>query len=64
MVGYPASATGFPANFQIGLAEAANSNLPNAAKAWEIFTGRSTKPDYTGAPQFAVIPRDIPGGAP
>jgi hypothetical protein len=58
MVGYPYSATGFPANFQIGLAAAANSNAPDARKAWAIFEGMHVKPDYTGAPQFAVIPRN------
>lgn len=57
MVGYPQSPTGFPANLQVGLAAAADSNVPDAWKAWQIFQGRSVKPDYGKAPQFAVIPR-------
>jgi hypothetical protein len=64
MVGYPHSATGFPANFQIGLAAAADSRLTNAASAWTIFENRSVKPGYTDAPQFAVIPRDVAGSSP
>jgi hypothetical protein len=63
MVGYPLSATGFPANFQIGLAAAADSEVPNAAKAWEIFAERSALPDYSDAPQFAVTPRETAGGS-
>jgi hypothetical protein len=63
MVGHPKSAVGFPANFQIGLAAAADSSLPNAAKAWNIFENRSAKPNYSGAPQFAVIPRTVGGSS-
>jgi hypothetical protein len=57
MSGYPWSPTGFPANFQIGLAVAADSKIANAKKAWSIFANRATQPDYSQAPQFAVIPR-------
>jgi len=57
MAGYPDSPVGFPANFQIGLAAAADSNVPDAWKAWQIFQGRLVKPDYGKAPQFAVLPR-------
>lgn len=57
MVGYPGSPTGFPANFQIGLAAAADANIPNARKAWGIFVHRARHPDYSQEPQFAVIPR-------
>jgi len=57
MVGYPFSPTGFVANFQIGLAAAAESNLPNAIKAWKIFTRRKVATEYADTPQFAVIPR-------
>jgi hypothetical protein len=61
MDGYPASATGFPANFQIGLAAAVNSGLPNAQTAWSIFEQRSVKPSgssaYNNFPNFAVLPR-------
>ena len=61
MKGYATSATGFPANFQIGIAAAANSGLPNAQTAWHIFEGRSVKPSgstaYNNYPNFAVLPR-------
>jgi hypothetical protein len=61
MVGYPESPTGYPANFQIGLAVAADSGVPNAAAAWRVFENRSAKPSYSAAPQFAVIPRTAEG---
>jgi hypothetical protein len=61
MLGHGRSPTGFPANFQIGLAAAADSNIPNAKKAWSIFANRSGKPSYAHSPQFAVIPRDAVG---
>ncbi len=57
MSGYPWSPTGFPSNFQIGLAMAADSGIAHAEEAWEIFAGRSVKPDYSNYPNFAVIPR-------
>jgi hypothetical protein len=62
MVGYPKSPTGYPANFQIGLAAAADSDAPNAAEAWKVFENRSAKPNYSSEPQFAVIPREAAGG--
>jgi len=57
MVGYPWNPTGFVANFQIGLAAAADSDLPNANKAWYVFTHRKVATEYADSPQFAVIPR-------
>jgi len=61
MSGYPYSATGFPANFQIGVAAAADSGLPNATVAWDLFQSRSAKPKapnaYNNYPNFAVLPR-------
>lgn len=57
MSGYADSSTGFPANLQIGLAVAADSGLPNARKAWQIFDSRSVKPNYASYPNFAVEPR-------
>jgi hypothetical protein len=61
MHGYPYSATGFPANFQIGVAAAADSGLPNAETAWQLFESRSVKPAgkhaYNNYPNFAVLPR-------
>jgi hypothetical protein len=64
MSGYPSSPTGYPANFQIGLAAAADSGAPDAAKAWTIFQNRSVKPHYSSAPQFAVIPRTVGSNPP
>lgn len=57
MSGYAHSATGFPANLQIGLAMATDSGLKNASKAWQIFESRSVKPNYSDNPNFAVEPR-------
>lgn len=61
MSGYPYSPTGFPANFQIGVAAAADSGLPNAKAAWDIFQSRSVKPSgnhgYNNYPNFAILPR-------
>jgi len=63
MSGYPYSATGFPANFQIGLAAAADSGLPRAHDAWGLFESRSVKPKgkhaYNNYPNFAVLPRSV-----
>lgn len=67
MVGFADSATGFPSNLQIGLATIADSGLPNAATAWQIFDSRSVKPRggmaYNDYPNFALLPRSIPAGA-
>jgi hypothetical protein len=64
MSGYPNSATGYPANFQIGLAAAVDSGSPNAHSAWKIFESRSVKPTaphaYNDYPNFAVLPRTLP----
>lgn len=70
MLGYAYSATGFPANLQIGLAAAADSGLPQAHDAWAIFASRSVKPygarsanpdeEYRNYPNFAVVPRTVP----
>jgi len=68
MAGYPSSSTGFPANFQIGIASAADSGLPSAQDAWSLFDSRSVKPSgstaYNNYPNFAVIPRLVEAGAP
>jgi hypothetical protein len=41
------------------------ADLPGAAgdagkRAWRQFMARSVKPDYSAAPQFAIVPRQIP----
>lgn len=58
MVGYPSSDTGFVANYQIGMAAAANSDVPGAKSAWNWFMNRPVRPDYKQAPQFAVAPSE------
>ena len=64
MSGYPYSATGFPANLQVGLAAATDSGLPKSNDAWTVFGSRSVKPKgrraYNNYPNFAVIPRSLP----
>jgi hypothetical protein len=64
MSGYAHSATGFPANLQIGLAAAADSGLPGAQAAWNIFDSRNAKAvaqnAYNNFPNFAVLPRSVP----
>jgi hypothetical protein len=64
MSGYPYSATGYPANLQIGLAAAVDGGLPKARDAWHLFESRSVKPNgrhaYNNYPNFAVLPRSIP----
>jgi len=57
MVGYAGSAMGYPANMQPALAVSVASGIPNADAAWTTFSGRSAKPDYRTAPQWAIIPR-------
>ena len=57
MVGYSASATGFPSNMQPALAAAVDSRISKAAEAWTTFQARSVKPDYASDPQWAILPR-------
>jgi hypothetical protein len=67
MGGYPSSASGYAANFQIGLASAGDSGLPEASAAWNLFDSRSIKPSgsagYNNNPVFSVIPRSVQAGA-
>lgn len=68
MRGFADSATGFPSNAQTGLAAIADSGLPNAAEAWQIFISRTVKPQggmaYNNYPNFAVLPRSATGSVP
>jgi hypothetical protein len=57
MTGYASSAEGFPANMQPALAMAASTGIPNGRAAWEVFSKRALKPDYSKRPQFAIVPR-------
>ncbi|MGH8278089.1 MAG: hypothetical protein ACRETQ_00775, partial [Gammaproteobacteria bacterium] len=63
--GYAYSPVGFPANFQIGIASAADGGLPNAQAAWTVFQNRGMQPappeyGYNDDPNFAVLPRTLP----
>ncbi|HJR14644.1 MAG TPA: hypothetical protein VJ833_12180 [Rhodanobacteraceae bacterium] len=62
MSGYPSSPSGYPAMFQIGLAASADAGVPYAKESWELFALRTTQPDYSNQPQWAVIPRYLPAG--
>lgn len=57
MAGYSGSPMGYPSNMQPALAAAASVGALNADNAWSMFMSRSAKPDYSAAPQFAIIPR-------
>ncbi|MEF9926325.1 MAG: hypothetical protein RR763_09440 [Massilia sp.] len=63
MAGYASSANGFPANMQPALALAATYGIDGAERAWAIFAGRANKPNYGGAPQWAIVPRVAPVGS-
>jgi hypothetical protein len=58
MTGYAKSAIGYPSNMQPALAYAADALGEPGRKAWRQFMARSVKPDYTGQPQFAIVPRE------
>jgi hypothetical protein len=57
MDGYSGSSIGYPSNMQPALAFAASTGNPDAQLAWKIFLGRAVKPDYSGEPQWAIVPR-------
>lgn len=57
MTGYAYSNAGYPANMQPALAYSVDSGIPNAAKAWTVFSNRTIKPTYTDGAQFAIVPR-------
>jgi hypothetical protein len=61
MTGYSSSETGFPSNMQPALAYAADAGGDAGKKAWAQFMARSVKPDYGIGPQFAIVPRSVPG---
>ena len=58
--GYADQPTGYPSNLQPALAIAKDAGIPGASEAWARFEGRSVKPDYSGYPNFAVVPRNTP----
>lgn len=55
--GWERSPAGFPSNLQPAIAVAADSGTRDGKKAWERFINRSVKPDYTGYPNWAIVPR-------
>ena len=57
MTGYAASQSGYPSNMQPALAAAVDAGVPNAQQAWELFAKRPVKPDYSVAPQWAIVPQ-------
>lgn len=57
MTGYSSGATGYPSNMQPALSYAADYAGEEGKKAWKQFMSRPVKPDYSGAPQFAIVPR-------
>jgi hypothetical protein len=61
MTGYSSSTLGQPSIMQPALAYAADVAGEPGRKAWERFMARSVKPDYRGAPQFAIVPRSSQG---
>jgi hypothetical protein len=56
MDGYPDGATGYGANMQPALAAAVDAGVTGAAAAWARYLTRDPKQDYSGSPQFAVVP--------
>jgi hypothetical protein len=63
MPGYADAPMGFPANMQPALAYAADVGGAAGQQAWKLFMGRSAKPDYSSAPQFAIVPRSVKAAA-
>jgi len=59
--GYADQPTGYPSNLQPALAIAKDTGIPGASQAWARFENRSVKPDYSGYPNFAVVPRRLLG---
>jgi hypothetical protein len=57
MTGYSSVPTGYPSNMQPALAFAADAMGTSGKAAWTVFMNRSVKPDYSSAPQFAIVPR-------
>ena len=58
MIGHSNEPEGFPSNMQPALALSVYSGVAGAAEAWKLFMSRSVKPDFSSAPQFAIIPRN------
>lgn len=59
IVGLASSNMGYVSNLQPAAAMAADYAGDAGKKAWKVFDGRTTKPDYSYAPQFAIVPRTV-----
>lgn len=57
MTGYSSTTIGYPSNMQPALAYSADADPTAGKNAWATFIARSVKPDYSGGPQFAIVPR-------
>ncbi|SHH41991.1 hypothetical protein [Massilia sp. CF038] len=57
MSGYASSNAGYPSNLQPALAYGAEAGGAAGERAWARFVSRKIQPDYSTAPQFAIIPR-------
>ena len=57
MTGYSTTAIGYPSNMQPALAYSVAALGASGQSAWAKFMARSVKPDYSAAPQFAIVPR-------
>lgn len=64
MDGYSDSVTGYPSNLQPAIAYCATFGMANATNGWNVFEGRSVKPNYGPSPQFAIVPRAASAGNP
>ena len=51
------SPDGYPAILQTALAETVDVGAPQAGAAWRVFDGRTVKPQYSLAPEWAIVPR-------
>jgi hypothetical protein len=60
MMGYAASPIGSAAILQPALAFAADAGGEAGSRAWEQYSRRSAKPDYSSAPNYAIVPRTAP----
>lgn len=54
--GYPSSPQGFVANMQPAIAAAVDANIPGAEHAWANYQKRPTKQDYSGYPNWDIVP--------
>lgn len=56
MVGYSSATEGYPSNSQPALAILVDDGMPGAQAAWNQFTARTVKPDYTTDPVWDLVP--------